>query len=100
MDNIWIARFSVQSVNPIIVLLAAFVGALSNNANFSSLQCKSAATRPASAGAQTAAYANAQIGSLAHGQVSSQRVGGAMETYMYIGFGTILIIIVLFLILR
>jgi len=40
------------------------------------------------------------MASLAHAQVSSQRVGGAMEIYMYIGLGTVLIIIVLFLILR
>ena len=59
-----------------------------------------AAARLASAGAQTAAYAHAQMGSLAHAQVSSQRVGGAMEIHMYIGLGTVLIIIVLFLILR
>jgi len=59
-----------------------------------------AAGRPASAGAQTAAYAHAQMTSLALAQVSSQRVGGATEIYMYIGLGTVLIIIVLFLILR
>lgn len=59
-----------------------------------------AAARPVSVGAQTAAYAHAQMGSLAHAQVSSQRVGGAMEIHMYIGLGTVLIIIVLFLILR
>ena len=59
-----------------------------------------AAARPASVGAQTAAFANAQMGSLAQAQVSSQRVGGAMENYMYIGLGTVVIIIILFLILR
>ena len=59
-----------------------------------------AAARPASAGAQTAAYAHAQMGLVGAAQVSSQRVGGAMEIYMYIGIGTVLIIIVLFLILR
>jgi hypothetical protein len=52
------------------------------------------------ASAQTPACANAQMGSLAHAKVSSQRVGGAMEIYMYIGLGTVLIIIVLFLLLH
>jgi len=40
------------------------------------------------------------MGSLAHAQASSQRVGGAKEIHMYIGLGTVVIIIVLFLILR
>jgi hypothetical protein len=38
--------------------------------------------------------------SLAHAPASSQRVGGAMEIHMYIGLGTIVIIIVLILIFR
>lgn len=50
--------------------------------------------------AQTAAYANAQMNSLARAQVSSLRVGNAMEIHMYIGLGTLVLIIVLFLILR
>jgi len=33
-------------------------------------------------------------------QASSQRVGNAMEIHMYIGFGTLVLIIVLFLVLR
>lgn len=37
---------------------------------------------------------------LTRAQVSSPRVGNAMEIYMYIGIGTIVIIILLILILR
>ena len=50
--------------------------------------------------AQTAADANAQMNLLTRAQVSSRRVGDAMEIDMYIGLGTLVLIIVLFLILR
>jgi hypothetical protein len=38
--------------------------------------------------------------SLTRAQVSSRRVGDAVEVYMYIGLGTLLIIILLILFLR
>jgi hypothetical protein len=40
------------------------------------------------------------MNSLTRAQVSSLRVGDAMEIHMYIGLGTLVIIVVLFLILR
>ena len=48
-----------------------------------------------SAGAQTAAFVSASINSLARALESSQRVGNAAETSMYIGGGALLIIIIL-----
>jgi len=56
--------------------------------------------RVASAVAQTAACANGQMHPLPRARVSSLRVGDAMEVHMYIGLGTIVIIILLILILR
>ena len=53
-----------------------------------------------SAGAQTAAGVNAQMNLVTRAQISSQRVGDAMEIYMYIGGGALLIIILLVIFLR
>ena len=40
------------------------------------------------------------MNSLTCAQVSSQRVGDTMEIYMYIGLGTIVIILLLIILLR
>ena len=40
------------------------------------------------------------MNSLTRAQVSSQRVGDAMEIYMYIGLGTLVIIVLVILLLR
>jgi hypothetical protein len=47
-----------------------------------------------------AAYTNAQVNVLTRTQASLLRVGDAMEIHMYIGLGTLALIIVLFLVLR
>jgi hypothetical protein len=56
--------------------------------------------RAASATAQTAACANAQMGLLTRAHASSQRIEDATEIDMYIGLGTLVIIVLLIVLLR
>jgi hypothetical protein len=51
-------------------------------------------------GVQTAAQSSALMSSRTRASVSSQRVGNAMKDQMYIGIGTLVVIIVLILVLR
>jgi hypothetical protein len=51
-----------------------------------------------SARAQTAAFAGAQMNPLARAKESSQRMGDAVEIHMYIGAGSLVVIIILLIV--
>lgn len=55
---------------------------------------------PASANAQTAGQVHAPINSSSRAQASSLRIGDAAEFPMYIGLGTLVIIILVIVLLR